>query len=128
MSTILNVTKWFIKRADKSAATYTFGPFNVEDLNGSQFFLKYTNAVNTTVNVRASLFEANGRDNDGVDPFAHANNYETLAALTIGDNSAEGFFDPPAVFDRPFKSFEVDIIVAGTIADCVFGLGCNGVG
>jgi hypothetical protein len=121
------MTQFFIKAESKTAATYTFGPFNIEMLNGAQWFLKYTNAQNTTVNVLLSPYEAHGRDypTPGTDPFTDANAYETVEQLASGNNSAAGWFDPTTDLDRPVKSFKVQLVVAGTIANCHFAVCSN---
>lgn len=124
MSLLHSQTSWFIKGDDKTAATYTFGPFNFDVLNACQFYLKYTGAVNTTVNVLVSPCEAFGRD-VGEDPFANAALYKSYEALAAGANAAQGFFDPPTVMDRPFKSAKVQIVVAGSITGVWFGLCSN---
>lgn len=130
MSTIQAVIHKFIKGATKAAATYTFGPFNAEDLNGCQWFLKYTNAVNTTVNCIFSNYEAHGRDYPGTaaELWADANAIESVEQLAVGNNSAAGFFAPTAEADRPFKSFKVEIIVAAEAANVHFSLGRHGAG
>lgn len=130
MSVLMGQTQFFIKGELKTAATYTFGPFNAEVLNGAQWFLKYTNAQNTTVNILLSPYEARGKDYPpalGTDPFADANAYESVEELASGNNSAAGWFDPTTDMDRPFKSFKVQLVVAGTIANCHFGLCSNAV-
>ena len=126
MSLIRNATQWFSKGGDLTAAggPYVFGWYNAEVLNAAQFFLKYTGAQSTTVDVKVSPAEAHGRD---VDP-SEANANDDIEALASGDHSAEGFFDPPSQMDRPFQSFEVTLTVAADITDVYFGLCTNGAG
>lgn len=130
MGSLIAIIQKFVKGAQLTAATYTYGPYNAEDLNGAQWFLKYTNGVNTTVNCRFSNYEAHGRDYPGTaaELWADANAYDEVEQLAVGDNSGEGFFDPTTEADRPFKSFEVDLIVAATAANVHFSLGRHGAG
>jgi hypothetical protein len=130
MSALQEVTQWFEKGTTKTAATYTYGPFNAEDLNSCQFFLKYTGAVNTTVNIRVSPADAYGFtiSPDGYDVFSDSALYEESTVLASGDNSAEGFFNPATAMDRPFKSFYISFVVAAQITGCYFAICRAGVG
>jgi hypothetical protein len=76
-----------------------------------------------------SNYEAHGRDFPaGADPFSDANAYDSVEQLAVGNNAAAGYFAPTLEVDRPFKSFKVELVVAGTIDDTHFSFGRHGVG
>jgi hypothetical protein len=124
MSLIQTVTQWFKKGIDVSDRTYTSAWYNSEILNGGQFFLKYTGAVNVAVELHISPADAQGHQ--GIDP---ADCYDVVVGVASANNSALGFFNPatPSSFDRPFKSFRVKMTTASNITTCYFCACANGV-
>lgn len=126
MGLIQTVTQWFYKKETVAAGSpvLTTSWYNAEILNGAQFFLKYTGAVNTTVVLELSPAEANGRDS-----VAPADAFHSITALSSGNNGAQGFFWPatPSAFDRPFKSWRLKFTAASQITNCVLALCGNGV-
>lgn len=124
MSLIQSVTQWFKKGIDVGNGTYTSDWYNSEILNGGQFFLKYTGAVNVAVELHISPADARGHQD--VDP---ADCYDVVVGVASADNNDLGFFNPatPSSFDRPFKSFRVKMTIASNITDCYFAACANGV-
>lgn len=130
MSVIHAVIHKFVKGTSLDGDDYTFGPYNAEDLNGAQWFLKYTNAEDTTVLLALSNYEAHARDYPGTEAelWADLNAIDVVEQLAAGDNSGAGFFDPTTQVDRPFKSFMVLLSVDDTIANVHFSFGRHGTG
>lgn len=125
MSLIMNKTLWFAKGAQTDDDIET-GWYNVEVLNGCQFFIRYENgAVDCEAIIFLSPADAHGRD--GItddDRYDYASKeYELLAS---GDHSELGFFDPPAVMDRPFKSFKIEFAPDDDLGRLWFCLCPNG--
>ena len=125
MGAFHNVTHWIYKGAAVLTADspITTEWWNAEDLNGCQFFLKYTGASNVTIDVQVSPADAYSRR--GVSP---ADAYEEFEALASGANGTEGFFDPPSAMDRPFASYRFVITLDADITACNFALCRHGVG
>lgn len=126
MGLIQTVTLWiYTKETVAAGSPVLTTPWrNAEILNGGQFFLKYTESVNTTVVLELSPADANSHG-----PVAPGDAFHSITALASGDNKAQGFFWPttPSAFDRPFKSWRLKFTAASQITNCVLALCANGV-
>ena len=126
MGLIQTVTQWFQKNEAVLSANSPVQSewYNSEILNGGQFFLKYTGTSNVGVNLHLSPADAHG--NKGVDP---ADCYDVVQGVAAGANGGLGWFNPatPSSYDRPFKSFRVELTVSANITACYFAMCSNGV-
>lgn len=124
MGLILSQTTWLQQATSLLVANSPIQTewYNAEVLNGAQMFLKYSSVANVAVNLHLSPADAYGRC--GIDP---ANAYDTLAALASGANGGEGFFFPaaPSIFDRPFASWRLELVLSANITLCYFAYCAN---
>ena len=124
MSVLRNFTEWVLNNGDVAGpGTLVSDWKDAGDLNGCQFYIKYTNAATVNVTVEVSAIGATDARQHDRDDFS-----QTAISVEAGAAAAGHFVDPPTVMDRPFGSYRVTVASTDNAIEALYVLVCRNSG